>query len=150
MKTKKCSKCKEVKTIDNFGKNRRRKDGLHYCCRICKREEERKYREENREVLIEKSRKYREENREIINEKSRKYREENLEAALERSRKQQKDYRDMTRAMATRSGRYSLEEDLIVLDETLTVYQKAVKVGRTYGSVRSRQIKLRKKASQNA
>lgn len=180
MQTKQCYLCKKVKTVDEFGRNRSAKDGLSYDCRTCHREIRQRYYEENREAVLEKNRKYREENREAVLEcqrrhyeenreaaleykrkyreenreaeleRGRKYREENREAVLERSRKQRKNYQEMTRAMAIKTGRYSLEEDLVVLDETLTCYQKAVKIGRTYSSIKSRLDKLRKKARQNA
>jgi rubrerythrin len=32
---KKCNKCKELKTLDNFSKDSSRKDGLKYTCRNC-------------------------------------------------------------------------------------------------------------------
>ena len=135
MKTKKCSKCKEVKAVDEFQKNKSSKDGLRSQCKVC---------------TSERSRKYYEENREAEREKNRKYHEENREAERERHRKYEKENREMTRAMATKSGRFALEEDLVILDETLTIYQKAVKLGRTYSSVRHRSKNLRWKASQNA
>ena len=52
-----------------------------------RREERRKYREENREKVFEQKRKYREENHEKIREQNRKYREENREKVREQNRK---------------------------------------------------------------
>lgn len=51
----------------------------------------------------------------------------------------------MAQAVATVSGRYSLEEDLVVLDNTMTQYQKAIKLGRTFKSVEKRKATLKKK-----
>jgi hypothetical protein len=34
-KTKKCSKCGEVKLASEFHKNKSRKDGLHHYCKVC-------------------------------------------------------------------------------------------------------------------
>ena len=35
---KKCSKCSELKPVEMFGKNKSRKDGLEYWCKLCKRD----------------------------------------------------------------------------------------------------------------
>jgi hypothetical protein len=35
---KKCSKCKIEKTLDEFGKCRKNKDGLQYACKTCTNE----------------------------------------------------------------------------------------------------------------
>ena len=32
---KKCSKCKEIKSLSDFNKNRSRKDGFHHACKMC-------------------------------------------------------------------------------------------------------------------
>jgi hypothetical protein len=40
-----CSTCKDPKTLDNFYKNKFRKDGLHSQCKKCCK----KYRDENAE-----------------------------------------------------------------------------------------------------
>lgn len=135
MQTKKCSKCKEAKAVDEFQKNKSSKDGLRSQCKVC---------------TSERSRKYHEENREAERERNRKYHEENRGAERERKRKYEKENREMTRAMATKSGSFALEEDLVILDETLTIYQKAVKLGRTYSSIKHRSQSLRKKERQNA
>ena len=34
---KKCSKCKEVKSLDSFHENKAKKDGLRYQCKDCVR-----------------------------------------------------------------------------------------------------------------
>lgn len=46
--TKKCSKCKQDKTLDNFCKNKLSKDGLDYKCRGCKRDLQIKRRADNK------------------------------------------------------------------------------------------------------
>lgn len=35
--TKKCSKCKEIKPLSEFYKNRSKKDGYHFDCKICQK-----------------------------------------------------------------------------------------------------------------
>jgi hypothetical protein len=49
--TKKCTKCKQHKTLDNFHKDSSRGDGLSYICKDCKREKERKHRLLNHDRL---------------------------------------------------------------------------------------------------
>jgi hypothetical protein len=36
VKTKKCSKCGETKLVSEFGKNKIRKDGLQFYCKVCR------------------------------------------------------------------------------------------------------------------
>lgn len=81
--TKQCTKCGEVKTLDAFYADKRRKDGKRAGCKVCTR----KYRQENKERIKEKSRKYYEKNRWEIGEYQRKYRQENKELVAERVRK---------------------------------------------------------------
>jgi len=45
MKTKVCTKCKQRKSLSEFGKSKNTKDGLTYRCLQCKRKYEKKYRE---------------------------------------------------------------------------------------------------------
>ncbi len=42
MKEKKCSRCKEVRPITDFWKNKTKNDGYNYVCRICYRDTDRK------------------------------------------------------------------------------------------------------------
>jgi len=43
-KTKKCTKCAEIKSLEDFHKNALTKDGYHYWCKKCKNEGVTKYR----------------------------------------------------------------------------------------------------------
>lgn len=36
MRIKVCANCKKKKSISNFGKNKRTKDGYHYYCKLCR------------------------------------------------------------------------------------------------------------------
>lgn len=56
MKTKTCSKCGEVKSLDAFGKNKNSKDGIDWRCKQCNRDAANKYRAENIELVREKDR----------------------------------------------------------------------------------------------
>jgi len=86
---KQCKKCGEWKDKDNgFGKRKSSKDGYKTICKRCKSEYDKKYREKNKELIIEKRKKYYQKNKENIKEKSKNYREENIE----KHKKDKKNY----------------------------------------------------------
>jgi hypothetical protein len=96
---KKCGRCGEVKELSEFGKSKQTSDGLRCYCKTCKRIESaawrennlgygRKYRQENRDELIEFGRKYYRENKEELYKKKRIYLDSNPEVkAADASRK---------------------------------------------------------------
>ena len=105
----------------------------------------RRYREENRDEVLEYGLRYYEENREKIREYNRRYREENRDI-LNQGRKIR--YAQKTRTsnlLASKKGApYSPEEDALILaDNGMTIYQKAIELGRTYRSVGIRKQYLR-------
>lgn len=51
MNTKYCPKCGKNKLLKDFGKQAKNKDGLYPYCRECKKEENKKYRLENNELI---------------------------------------------------------------------------------------------------
>ena len=153
MQTKTCTKCKETKPVSEFNKNRRTKDGLMGWCKPCTSEEGRRYREANKEKVAESHRRYREANKEKIAETSRRYYEANKERLLELQRKRveanreqcnrqssrnQRKYNARSLELAHRQGQpwEDWEEEFVMTDNGLTVYQKAVKLGRSLCSVR--------------
>ena len=46
---KRCSKCSLTKELDEFNKNKSKKDGLATECKHCKKLQDKKYREEHKE-----------------------------------------------------------------------------------------------------
>ena len=84
---KRCSKCGEVKSVEDFGKAKTAKDGLSSQCKECQKEYGKKYRENNKEHCAEYNKKYYEENKEKCNESMKKYREENKEYCVEKAKK---------------------------------------------------------------
>ena len=68
---KKCTNCKEVKELSEFGKNKSKNDGLQTECKDCRK----RYREENAEYFKQKLNQWREENAERMKERMKKYRE---------------------------------------------------------------------------
>jgi len=88
--TKICSKCKQTKELNQFNKDKTRKNGLRYWCKNCVKEYHYKNYRENLEKYEEKSRRYYQENKERSqkkhqlhkekdNERSRKYYQKNKE-----------------------------------------------------------------------
>ena len=71
MKT--CTKCKEVKELDQFYKCSAREGGLHSQCKSCKADGDRSYRNRNVVRLKIKARTWKEENRDKVNAIKRKY-----------------------------------------------------------------------------
>ena len=85
MDTKVCSKCREVKTLDGFGKMRDSKDGYRPECKACKKEINAKYHAANPEKEKERQAKYHAANSEKIKERNAEYRAANPEKEKERS-----------------------------------------------------------------
>jgi hypothetical protein len=93
--TKKCDKCKKIKDIDDFHKNKNRKDGLASQCKLCrkdidkeqKREYDKKYRLENKEKIKEQDRIRRKNKKEEISEYNKKQYKEKRRKLLEHKKK---------------------------------------------------------------
>ena len=49
-----CPECKKEKSTQEFHKNKRNKDGLSWCCKICMRTYNKRYEQENAVILSEK------------------------------------------------------------------------------------------------
>lgn len=88
---KECVKCKIKKELNEFTIRKNSKDGHRNDCKKCRniynKENNKKYRVNNKELIKENKRKYREDNKELIKEKSRKYYENNKEAINECKKK---------------------------------------------------------------
>lgn len=69
MKTKKCCKCGSIKPISEFHKNRSRKDGHCYQCKVCVKKRQQRYYDKNRNHIKERQRVYDKENREALRER---------------------------------------------------------------------------------
>lgn len=66
---KQCTQCGEVKSLSDFGIDNRLKSRRASACKVCKREQSRKYRDTNRELCRHRCREWR--NKNILHEKSR-------------------------------------------------------------------------------
>jgi len=63
---KKCSKCQIEKELSDFHKNKNKKDGYSYKCKLCKSEETKILYQQNKDVFTERRIKYRNENPEKV------------------------------------------------------------------------------------
>ena len=88
--TKICTKCKELKALDQFYKNKRSNDGVVSSCRQCHK----KWREENRDKIHNYSIKYYQENKEERIEYSRTFRKNNPDKIREQNKEQKQKRKD--------------------------------------------------------
>ncbi len=83
MITKVCSKCKEEKELTEFGKDKSRKGGYSYLCKLCLIKKSKNYKINNRDKVIQSYRDYRKNNPERLKESRKKYKENNKEKITE-------------------------------------------------------------------
>ncbi|WP_169053948.1 HNH endonuclease [Agromyces sp. H66] len=70
---KRCTRCGETKALDDFPRDKRRRDDRASSCRECDRERKARYRAENADKVREQQARYRAENADKIRERSREY-----------------------------------------------------------------------------
>lgn len=87
-KTKTCSKCGEVKTLDDFKEQKGCKDGCRPECRDCTKKQQKEYYEANKVELMRKQKIYTQKNANKISERSKKWRAKNRDKCI----KKHKDY----------------------------------------------------------
>ena len=91
---KKCSKCKKVKPITEFYKDKRHTDGLQSHCKKCHLEYGEKWVEKNREKSRKIKLNFYHRNKEVINKKQRELRGENPDEDRAYMRKYKKENRE--------------------------------------------------------
>ena len=67
--TKRCSKCKQVKNLDDFHRCNKSLDGRHYICKECKKTYDLIYKKNRKEYFQKKGKKYYQEHKEKIKER---------------------------------------------------------------------------------
>ena len=136
--------------MDDFHRDKRRPDGRKSDCKECVREYKHRYHEENRDKVLEYKRRYHEENRDKRLESQRRYHEENRDILNQGSKIRQAQNTRTSNLLASKKGApYSPEEDALILaDNGMTIYQKAIELGRTHWSVEKRKQHLRTRANQ--
>jgi hypothetical protein len=90
-----CIKCGEFKVWSEFSNSKSGTRGKQNKCKMCAKQNSKKYREENCDVITEYQRQYYEENRDVKLEQQRRYYEENRDAKLEYQRQYREDNRDV-------------------------------------------------------
>ena len=91
IQTKKCSKCGEVKDLENeFNKRRETKDGFHKECKLCVNKAAREYAEKNKEHQLQYRRRWRKANAEKVKEYQVKWEKANPEKVNGRARQWRK------------------------------------------------------------
>lgn len=109
-------------------------------------ERNRRYYEENHDKVLESNRRWREENRDKLMECQRRYYEENHDHIIAANRANRAESQSMSVEMATVPLRtpWTAEEDAVLMaNDGMTVFQKAVHLGRTYHSCAGRRERLR-------
>jgi hypothetical protein len=86
MKTKICSKCKEKKSVCEFGNHPQTKDKLQCRCKKCRSEDKKKYYHINNLKLNKKTKDYYETNRESLLKYQKEYREKNKKILSEKAK----------------------------------------------------------------
>ena len=159
MKTKTCTKCKETKQLSEFYKNRSKKGGVSQECIKCDNERSHRYYEANKDKIRDTVRRYREANKEKIAEYSRKYHKDNKKKLAESNRtwqsenkasirrRQDRYFQEMNERSLELANRKwhpweDWEEEFVLSDNGLTNYQKAVKLGRSFVSVKEKKYQL--------
>ena len=87
---KKCTKCKKSKSLINFSKHKKIKDGLSCWCKICMK----KYQQDNKEKIRQYQEKYREENKESLSKKTRKWYKDNKEKIRQYQEKYREEHKE--------------------------------------------------------
>lgn len=75
MSNKKCPKCCQQKSKTEFNKRKSAKDGLYTYCKECKKNDDKKYAEQNQEKIIKKNKEYYLKNKERISKQKKGYQE---------------------------------------------------------------------------
>ena len=146
MQTKTCTKCKETKPVSEFYKDKTKKGGFRPNCKRCTKEQVSLYREHNKEKAAACCRRWRSKNKELVREKNRRWYEENKEQLQRKLARysQEMNNRSLELAHRNRQPWEDWESEFIVSENGLTDYQKAVKLGRSYYSIRTQRNRLKK------
>ena len=145
-----CSGCGVVKSLDDFHRNRTRRDGRAYRCKECANAWQRRYREENHDKVREWHRRYYEGNRDKKLEYNRRYLEENREYENRRKSRHMRLSQSVTESASTKRGPWSEAEIAILMaDDGRTMVAKALELGRTYKSCHGKRAYLRRTGATN-
>jgi len=111
MTTKICSKCKEEKNIDQFYRDKNRKDGHTYQCKVCRDLYQDEYIKNNKDKRHNRAKAYNEKNKESIAIQKKEYNLKNKEKKREKSKEYnertgyQKKYREENKDYLSQSNK---------------------------------------------
>jgi hypothetical protein len=91
MEKKICSKCKKKKHICEFGTHKKNKDGKRYACKECENAESKKWKENNKDKVLELNKIYSKNNKKKFLESQKKYYNNNKEKVIKRIVEYQKN-----------------------------------------------------------
>lgn len=165
-KTRKCCICKTQKNIEDFGKDRNKKDGLTSQCRKCRNENQKKsnkkYRRNNPEKVREACRKWRESNPEKAKKATTNWRERNPDNVQkwsrtsysknpEKSKEATTNWRNKNRRRFNENNRKNLKAQRDRMNDTYikrTLYQgtslKSADIPEALIEAKREQIKLKR------
>ena len=89
-----CNKCEIEKEVNEFGNQKRNKDGLKGHCNACQTAIHKLYRQENKESIASKKKEYNQANKESIAAKAKEYSQENKEVKAAYIKEYQKENRE--------------------------------------------------------
>lgn len=87
MNEKQCSKCGEVKLLEQFNNDKKGRLGKQAQCKACRSKQNKEYRLKKGQILLDKKKEYYQKNKERIAEWSKEYNEKNKEKIAERKKK---------------------------------------------------------------
>jgi hypothetical protein len=97
-KTKQCSKCKEVKLLNDFPRDRCKRDGLRASCKDCNKLRHKEYRQTNQDKVLEYFKEYRQNNREKRAQYQKEYRQKHSNEECQRLKIWRQNNPDKVRA----------------------------------------------------
>ena len=103
-----CNKCLEEKSLSEFSKAKRGKDGHQDGCKLCNK----KYRDSHKEEISEYSKQYREAHKERLNKVSNQYYADNKEVLRKQKRLYNKANRELVREQHRRAWAVNREENI--------------------------------------
>ena len=93
-KTKQCSRCKEVKLLNDFPRDRKQRDGLRASCKDCNKLRQKEYHQNNRDKELQRGKEYRQNNKNKISQRRKEWYQNNRDKALQRKKEYYQNNRD--------------------------------------------------------
>ena len=153
---KKCGKCGEVKSVDEFSKDASKKDGKKNQCKAC----DKAYRQANKEKAAEYGKAYNQANKEKIAEQGKAYRQANKEKIAERDEayrqankekiaEQQKAYQQANREKISEQQKAYYQANKEKISDRMKAYNQANKERRSeQGKAYREQPRVKEKISE--